>query len=302
LVEVIAAGPPPAVAPPPLPQRSTPALPRFAAEPYEPDGGCSFGGGALLIGLSLPAGVLLGFVASFIGQWMYLILIFPLGIGLLLGLAGALGIKVGKVRSPWLAGLAGFIGGCVAMISVQFFDYLRYAAGMTNFFGYIDLAAQHGVTIGRTAPSSTDKGINLGYVGTYIYWFVELLIVALVAFVIMRNTASEPFCTECQTWKKRRKLATFRSTLDRLVIALEEGDLVRLLVEEEWSPKGGEGLLTACVCPECQSRGTIDVKLEQVTKTAKNQETRKELVHVTYPGKAWRAVQDLLQRDDVEGR
>jgi hypothetical protein len=298
LVEIIAAGPPPAVVPPPLPPREEADLPQFETEPYQPDGNCSFGGAALLIGLSLPAGVFLGFLASFIGQWMYLIFIFPFLIGLALGGAGYIGIRVGKVRSPFLAGLAGFIGGCVAMLSVQFFDYLRNAAGFTTFFGYIDLAARSGVTIGRAASSTTDKGMNLGHVGTYIYWFLELLVVGGVAFFIMRNMASEPFCPECETWKQRKKVATFRSPLGHVVNAVQEGDLVRLLAQEEWSPKGGDGVLTASVCPNCKSRSTIDVKLEQVIKTAKNQETKKELAHVTYPGKAWRAVQDLIRRDD----
>src|SRR5262249_17521305 len=152
---------------------------------------------------------------------------------------------------------------------------------------------------GRATSSSTDKGMNLGYVGTYIYWVIELLVVAVVAFVIMRKLASEPFCTECQVWKKSRKLATFRAPLEPVVIALQEGDLVRLIAEAD-SPKSADGVLTASFCPECKSRGTLDVKLEQIIKTAKNQENRKELAHVTYPGKAWRAVQDLLRRDKEE--
>src|SRR5262249_32779753 len=196
------------------------------------------------------------------------------GVGVALGLAGTLGIRLGKVRSPVLAGIAGFVGGCVAMLSIQFFDYLRVpvearrAVGIHTFFGYVDFAAHQGVTIGRaTSSSSTDKGMNLGYVGTYIYWIVELLLVAGIAFVIMKNGAGEPFCPEGQAWKQRRTLMTFRPPLDRVVVALEEGDLLRVMAEEEWTTVTGEGVLSASVCPECESRGLIDVKLEQVIQT-----------------------------------
>lgn len=99
---------------------------QFEARPHQPDGGYSSFGSALLIGSQVAVAAVLGYLLSFVGQYFYLILVFPVVVGLALGGVGIWAIRYGKVRSPWLAGLSGFLGGCVAMCMVQFFDYQRF--------------------------------------------------------------------------------------------------------------------------------------------------------------------------------
>jgi hypothetical protein len=294
---------------------------KFDTVPYQPDGGFSQAGFGMLLALSMVAGVGLGWLASFIGQWFYLILVFPIAIGLVLGFVGVLGIKLGKVRKPLLGGVAGFFGGCVAMVGMQYFDYLRFereelprirdeliremrvhrpargqpvpeptldevrqAIGVENFFDYVDSVAEQGVKLTRAGRGG---GINLGYVGTYIYWAVELLIVAGLAFLIGASAASEPFCQECNLWKESKKLGTFQAPPGQPPTAVAEvltSGAVGRLAEFQPAPEGGNLLLTAAVCPHCRSAGYVDVKLEHITVNSKNETQTNQLAHVTYPG------------------
>jgi hypothetical protein len=331
----VTVGTPLAAAAPP----ADPAL-RFETTPYRPDGGFSMAGSGILIGLSMLAAVALGWLVTLIEQWVYLILIFPLAIGALVGVVGMVGIKLGKVRSPALAGLAGILAGCVAMLSMHYFDYLafraevdrdippdqqavieamgpdqiralpkqiqeqfleeRRAVRVKSFPAYMDYQATNGVTIQRVGHGgANDRGTNLGYIGSLIYWGVEVLIVAVVAFVIMMGAAGQPFCRECQAWKQQRKLGTltFRPGdvgAAQLVSALGSGEVTRLI---DYNPSPGDGPLhlSASVCPKCRDQGPIDVKLLHKYKTAKNEERSKELLHVTYPGEAFRALEAVFQ-------
>jgi hypothetical protein len=315
---------------------------RFETAPYRPDGGFGMIGSGILIGLSMLAAVAVGWVVSFIGQWFYLILLFPLLIGGIVGVVGIGAITLGKVRSPWMAGLAGFLAGCVAMLSVQYFDYLRFRAELdtipaderaqiaaltpeqlnreiaqlppdrradardlwrqvriNNLFGFIDFRAEKGVTIQHGRGGAHDRGMNLGYVGSYIYWTVELLIVAVLAFFIMQGAAARPFCPECNEWKQARKLGTLTFRAGdaggaQLLAALGSGEVARLV---DYSPSAGEGPLhlTAAVCPKCGGGGPVDVKLQHRYKTAKNEEKTQDLLHVTYPGEALPALEAIFR-------
>jgi hypothetical protein len=314
---------------------------RFETVPYRPDGGFGMVGSGILIGLSLLAAVALGWLLSFVERWMWLILIFPLIIGALVGVVGILAIKFGKVRSPALGGVAGLLAGCVAMLSMHYFDYLalraetnraippegravlevmtpawidalpreqqeparearRLVLGVKSFPAYMDFEATNGVTIQRTGHGGAhDRGMNLGYVGSFIYWGVEVLIVAGVAFVLMKGAAAMPFCRDCQAWKTERKLGTLTFRPGDvggagLVAALGSGDVARLV---DHNPSVGDGPLhlSAAVCPRCGEQGPIDVKLLHKYKTAKNEDKAQELLHVTYPGEALPALEAVFQ-------
>jgi hypothetical protein len=169
-----------------------------------------------------------------------------------------------------------------------------------SFPAYMDYQATNGVTIQRVGHGgANDRGTNLGYIGSCIYWGVEVLIVAGVAFAIMIGAAGMPFCRECQAWKQQRKLGTltFRPGDGggaQLVSALGSGEVTRLI---DYNPSPGDGPLhlSASVCPKCGDQGPIDVKLMHKYKTAKNEERAKELLHVTYPGEAFRALEAVFQ-------
>jgi hypothetical protein len=275
----------------------------------------------------------LGFLASFVGQWIYLILVFPFVIGLALGGIGALGIRVGKVRHPWLAGGAGFLAGVLAMTMMHYFDYLRFdrqfpadkraalravlgqrqvqlaglggnagrmqlliqAVQVQDFPSYLDFEARQGVTISHGAGHKDKGGMNLGYIGTYIYWLVETLIVACVAFSMMRSQASEPFCTTCQNWKQKRAIGTLGTPAGPVVEAVREGD-VNALWEHEPKPHGGPLAVYVSSCQKCGNEAAADVLVQHVTINKKGQTKRQNLVQVTYPGEAVAAFETLFKR------
>src|SRR5262249_48216378 len=98
-------------------------MPRFVALPYRAEGGCD---GARLPLLFLTAGTIaasLGWLASALGQAWYLILLFPLGIGMVLAVVGVTMVRWTRLRNPTLAGLAGLVAGITAIATMHFCDY-----------------------------------------------------------------------------------------------------------------------------------------------------------------------------------
>lgn len=96
---------------------------QFDVEPYKADGGFPMWGAIQLMGVLGTAGIILGVISSFISNYFWLIVLFPLAIGLGLGLAGSLCLKRFKVRSPKVCGLIGFLAGCFAMLAMHYVDY-----------------------------------------------------------------------------------------------------------------------------------------------------------------------------------
>jgi hypothetical protein len=188
----------------------------------------------------------------------------------------------------------------MAMGSMHYFTYQRAldAAAKTmpvgraelekqiNFIKYIDLSAEEGVTISRAAHK--DKGMNLGYVGSYIYWLAEMIGVAAVAWVLMRKAAAAPFCVGCNTWKHDRPLAMVTVPAENMAVqAVKDGDVVQLL--QCAGPVATEGLLLkTAVCPRCGADGEVDVALDRLTKNSKGQKQTTTVTRVTYPGEVLR--------------
>ncbi|MGH7223970.1 MAG: hypothetical protein ACRELF_12135, partial [Gemmataceae bacterium] len=223
---------PSAITPEPVPEAPSPPPPRFQTQPYVPDGNFPPLGLALTLGGGLMAAVLVGFLASVIGQWFYLVVLFPLLIGLALGGVGMAFIKIGKLRSPLLAGVAAGLSGIMAMGTMHYAEYQRFLNVLAeklpvnrdqlqdniSFATYIDFMAKQGVTIGRVVQRGNDKGMNLGHIGSYIYWLVEMLVVAGIVWVMMRKAAAAPFCVGCNAWKDERPLGMVTVPVEELAV------------------------------------------------------------------------------------
>jgi DNA-directed RNA polymerase subunit RPC12/RpoP len=308
----------------PAPEEPTLAdLPQFEVRPYEPVSGYSAGGVAIMAGCVLLAAPLLGWLASVIGQFFYLVFIFPVLIGMALGGVGVGGARLGKVHSPLAGGLVGLLGGVVAMLCVHYFDYLRFVQELQadplklaifdigerlkeqaanppvrpakapfdpqaalerldrfTWWDYMDRQASSGVTIGRRRG----HGFNIGYVGSFIYWLVEIGVVAGVVFAMTRKAAAAPFCVACNAWKQERRLGDVRMEPHGATAALKYGELARLAASARWNSAPLD--LFAYVCPGCGTEGEVEVKLRQTTTNEKKQKTTTDLAFVTYPGAA----------------
>ena len=231
---------------------------RFSPEDYKAEGGFTLLGVPVLLAALCAAAVGLGWLASFIGQWFYLIAVFPIGIGV--GLAGV-GLLVGqlvKMRNPLIAGLFGMIGSAVALVAMHYFDYQRVIAegpvpGVDSLLNYLHASATVGVTI--NGGHGGKGGINLGYIGSWIYWGAELVLVALMATFGMVAAAAEPFCSACNSWKKERKLGQLNPREGDVAALLREGEIERLKNHDP-SPIQGELFLHVNVLSQLQHRGT----------------------------------------------
>ena len=323
---------------------AAPAL-TFDVEPYRADGGFHWSGVSLVIGVLGIAGPVLGFVAHLIGQWFWLILIFPIFLGFALGGIGTLALRWGKVRSPWVGGIAGFLGGCGAMLMMHYCDYLDFRAeqekapeearrfakfmsemraknpnfpipqlgpghdnakernnleellkdlAVTDFPGFMHRTAERGVQIkGSHDFGKNDKGMNLGYYGSIIYWLVEVLLVAGVAFAVMRKAAAAPFCRTCDQWKAKKPLGSLQPPAEVAIQALREGDIGRF-VQAQPALGGDEVTVTAAVCPICAQSGTVDLEVQHVTKDSRGHKTAKTVAYTTYPGEALPVLETLF--------
>jgi hypothetical protein len=154
------------------------------------------------------------------------------------------------------------------------------ALQVESLFDYLDFQAENGVEIGRGVGGGGQGNINLGYVGSYIYWLIEAGLVAGFAFGIMKASAAEPYCIACSQWK-RPYMMGFYANPSEIHAALKEGRL------EQWTPTelGSEPLakVTLTNCPTCLDEAPIDVVVEQVTKNKKGEVATKRLGRLTYP-------------------
>jgi hypothetical protein len=276
------------------------AAPRFDAVPYRSAGSSPFGGTLLLFAGLAIAGLAVGLIASLVAQVLYLVVIFPIVMGLLVGGAGAVLVKRGKVRGPMAIAAASVLAAVVTMLGMHLGVYLKalreidkqvpgiMAQALSDpmvFVRFVDSRAREGVTIGH-GRARGGNGMNLGYAGSYIYWLVEMGFVGFIAFGLMRTASQQPLCELCQGWKKERTVGCLPDgNTDVASGALLEGHLLTLL--QHTDPSGPTGLiLKAASCPDCGPRSTVDVALVQVSLNAKGQQQWKEISRVSYPGDA----------------
>ena len=262
---------------------------------FQADGGVSLIGLPILIVALLVGAIALGWLASFIGQWFYLVFFFPIGLGFGLVLVGVAVAGLAKMRNIALGALLGLIAGVLTMVTMHFFDYWRTTAGVpgaasVTFLQYMDRQATEGVVIG-----SRGGGFNLGYVGSWVYWIVEMLIVAGISLLGMAGSAMNPFCVKCDRWKDERKLGTVdHDNPDLIKGYFTEGDLESLREFIPLTSIPGRFHFTAHVCPNCRHREAIVVKLEDKTSDGQGQESTTELAQLTFPGAALRDFESMF--------
>lgn len=307
----------------------------FSVTPYAAEGGFRPGGLLLMLLALAGAGAALGLAAHFLGKLIYLILIYPLLIGVLLGAVGRRTARSGHVRSPLLGGLAGFLGGVFAMAVMHYAAYVELQRALQaempaevqtltdeqleaivatagdpeqarqdlavlrasrSFRQFMDFSAQQGVSIG----SRRSRGINLGYAGTYIYWGIEVLIVGLMALYMMREATSAPYCAVCEAWKESRVLALVERS-DAARRGVEGGDLA-LLAESGPSTQGWSNFaLHGALCPNCKgAHSSLDLKLVETVPNQKSRPDTRTRAHARWPAAALGAIEALCEPAPAE--
>lgn len=310
-------------------------LSRYQVRPYRANGGFEAGGVMMLVSALAIAGAGLGFAAHWIAQYFYLIFLFPAAIGLGLGAVGVRMIRQGRVRNPWIGGLAGFVGGAMAMFMMHYFDYQEFKgmvdklppalrevaqlapqermaavkpdlspadrqvaesllrmASVRNMLDYMNFAAEQGVKIKRAAHSG-GKPMNLGFWGSYVYWVLEILIVAGLTFLMVHTAAVAPYCAKCGRWKQAKTIGAAGGNMQSFVTAAVAGDLEAAKAAKGTDADGPLKVTVAC-CDGCVGEGDVDVKLELATVNKKGETSTKKLAHLTYPAEALAAWVGLM--------
>jgi hypothetical protein len=110
-----------------------PSPSQFEVKAYVPDGGGgSLGGTLQLVSILSSIGTVIGLAVSFMSQWFYLIVVFPMIMGALVGLVGAMTIKRYRIRRPFLCGLAGFVAGCFCFLAMHYCNHLRFERRLSD--------------------------------------------------------------------------------------------------------------------------------------------------------------------------
>ncbi|MBY0460253.1 MAG: hypothetical protein K2V38_23300, partial [Gemmataceae bacterium] len=141
--------------------------------PFKP----TFGGPASRVVVPLVAGVftaaVLGFGAGFLRQYLWLVLVFPALLGMAIGYIVGSNAHAATCRRPDAVAFAGATAGLVGVVVMHYTGCVQAAANAPQlrplgFFGYLDLRCEAGVEV---------AGLNLGYVGSVVYFLVEALVV-----------------------------------------------------------------------------------------------------------------------------
>ncbi len=98
-----------------------PVRPLGAQEPFDV---------LLLLVSCIAIGILAGLLAAGIGQFIWLIILFPIGMGFAVGMGATVVIKARKVRAPLIAMLCAGLGGLVAYSMDLTLDYVRTRAAV----------------------------------------------------------------------------------------------------------------------------------------------------------------------------
>ena len=325
---------------------------RFAAAPYQPDGGFETGGVVAFACAMIVAGGAVGYAASWISTKFWLVMAFPVVMGAILGGVAVWSIKRGRVRNPLVAGAVSLLGALFMMGVVHYADYGRFkgtraeaqpdflefqqapaeqreaflkseeeAGGQIDFvrqqkrreaedflrmvdvrgFGsYLAWESGQGIRISSSHGGSSDKGLPITGIGVYIYWAVEVVLAAGVAFVMGRSTSRQPYSTRAGAWMQSRILGGLDPSRQALAVAaLNEGSLSKLR-EADPRPGGGPLILTAYAAPadaepgaEPQEQADEFVVLKLQTVNEKGGHGDKAAV--TWPAAAMPALEELFR-------
>jgi hypothetical protein len=154
------------------------------------------------------------------------------------------------------------------------------AREVNSFGSYLDWSARQGVEISASRGSSTP--LNLGYTGSYIYWGVEALIVALISAAMARRRASEPFCVACDAWKAQRELGVVPAKAKVVADIVEAGRLADLPALA--AAPGEQAAVSVYQCPSCAEENVV-LEVESITYN-QGARVKSQAARAVYPRKA----------------
>lgn len=286
--------------------------------------------GVLLVFLgAIIGGLLVGGLFGLVGHFFSLLILFPLMMGGASGYLLATCITKGKVRNGMIAILASLLTGVVTYGTTHLVDYaffkheLKQAVGQelqgkpvsgallgiiednylqkrthsTGIVGYMKLAAEEGVRIGRPGADLEKDGTPVQGSAAWYLWGIELVLCGLVAIAMGWRATNNPFCERCDEWydKETRVAQVEFSLTDPLLNALKFGDFSaakQLLATESVADFPRFDLFTQR-CPHCEEADQVLTVKKVSLNRKKEVETKDVLTCLLAPAE----VAILLQRD-----
>jgi hypothetical protein len=137
----------------------------YDAEPYQPTGRVPVTGALLLAVLLLLAATALGIVGSIVEQHYWLIVLFPLALGLALGGVTAFAVWVSRIDAPWFATLMTIVASLYLGFAFHFSDYVMTVVlgepppevRQMSFLQYMELKAKIGVEFQGSSPPPNQR-------------------------------------------------------------------------------------------------------------------------------------------------
>ncbi len=127
------------------------------------------------------------------------------------------------------------------------------------------------------------SSISLGTIGSIVYRFSELLILAVIPIVMGITIRSRPYCNRCGTWKTAQMFGPFKSRRD-VHETLKSGQLVALTYVEY--PDSEDVFVEFYTCKRCHNQSPVDIITHPVD-TKRAFAGKHELSRMTYPTEAY---------------
>lgn len=212
----------------PLEASATTLPPLQDAPPYKPSGKCPQNGLIMLLIAAVVGSLVVGVAYHLVTRMVNLLILFPLGVGYLIGMAMTYVIVKGKRRNTALV-VALALTSCTLAFGTRFFCESLQMRGMFiqslaeesvgksstqlpqvkaemakeispfRFFpAYLSLRAQAGISIGRSFSSSSTDMKGAGF-----FWGLLVLELALACWVAVKaahGAVTSPYCEQCQSW------------------------------------------------------------------------------------------------------
>jgi hypothetical protein len=217
--------------------------------------------GLIFLLLALLGAVLVGILAFGFAQILYIVILFPVVMGVLGGLLNLLVIGRGKVRCSLTATILGFCTGIVIFGAYLYPGYWLYRAnylgwennsdlqeqtaneeefqrslrdktGSTGFWGFLRNEANSGLMIlGSRTYLAEGSRLQIKGAGVWLNWLLELVIICSITISLARWRVFWPFSELSDRWFNR---ATRLGTINQSDVAqaqaiLNEGRLVEFI-------------------------------------------------------------------------
>jgi K+-transporting ATPase c subunit len=261
---------------------------------------------------ALLGGLVTGALAGLLSTVIYIVFLFPVGMGFIAGTILEKAITGAKIRDAVQAILLGCLAAAAVMgayhaakyavfrarlavemnqrmteetgmsnmgVANALVDYaLKEETGFSGFPGYILYMDKRGITVGRMAGS----GLNLGPAFTWVFWALELAIVGYLTVELGRSAAGRRFCETCNRWygKERHLGGIGLAQAGRLLQLLEAKDFARAgeLLEAEAHVPSLE--VYAQSCERCETNETW-LELKQASLDGKGRLSYQPVSHMS---------------------